>query len=117
MENETPVTMVRLYIPQASHSTRRAQMEKVLHLLRDQLHVHGVTIVPGMKETEDSEQPRYDNVGDLLRRNPDPPLTVEFLTNHQQQPQLSGWFEKWCPAAMRYVGKPSGTKPLSTETM
>ena len=32
-ENETTVTMVRLYLPEEGHSARKAQMEKVLHLV------------------------------------------------------------------------------------
>ena len=73
-------TMVRLYLPEASHSTRKSQTEKVLHLLRDQLHVHGVAVLHGMKDVGSTEEPQhYESVGDLLRRNPDPPLIVEFF--------------------------------------
>jgi hypothetical protein len=50
MANNTTVTMVRLYIPESSHSTRKMLMEKVLHLLHDQLVVHGITILTGMSE-------------------------------------------------------------------
>jgi PII-like signaling protein len=79
METHTPITMVRLYLPEAGHSTRKAQMEKVLHLLRDQLHVHGVTVLTGIKEAGHGHEPHYENVGDLLRRNPDPPAIIEFF--------------------------------------
>jgi PII-like signaling protein len=73
------VTIVRLYLREAGHSTRKQQMEKVMHLLCDQLHVHGVTVLPGMKEAGSNQEPRYEHVGDILRRNPDPPLIIEFF--------------------------------------
>ena len=76
---ETAVTMVRLYLPEASHSTRKTQMDKVLHLLRDQLHVHGVVVSHGMKDAGAAQATQYESVGDLLRRNPDPPLIIEFF--------------------------------------
>ena len=76
---ETTVTMVRLYLPEAGHSTRKAQMEKVLHLLRNQLHVHGVAVLQGLKDAGSSEEAHYESVGDLLRRHPDPPLIIEFF--------------------------------------
>jgi PII-like signaling protein len=79
METHTPITMVRLYLPEAGHSKRKAQMEKVLHLLRDQIHVHGVTVLTGIKEAAPGHEPHYENVSDLLRRNPDPPAIVEFF--------------------------------------
>jgi PII-like signaling protein len=79
MENERSVTMVRLYLPEASHSTRKVQMEKVLHLLCDQLHVHGVAVLQGMKNSGSSPELRYASVGDILRRNPDPPMIIEFF--------------------------------------
>lgn len=79
MENESIVTMVRLYLPEESHSTRRAQMEKVLHFLRDQFHVHGITILAGVTDLGDHHKPHYETVGDLLKRNPDPPAIIEFF--------------------------------------
>lgn len=79
MESETSITIVRLYLPQASHSARKAQLDKVLHLLRDQLHVHGVTVLTGMREAGPGPEPHYVNVADVLRRNPDPPTIIEFF--------------------------------------
>jgi len=76
---ETMVTMVRLYLPEASHSARKAQLDKVLHLLRDQLHVHGVAVLHGLKDVGSREEPHYESVGDLLRRRPDPPIIIEFF--------------------------------------
>jgi Uncharacterized ACR, COG1993 len=78
MENERTVTMVRLYLPEAGHSARKAQMEKVLHLLHDQLHVRGIAVLQGMKDAG-SPEPHYETVGDVLRRGPDPPLIIEFF--------------------------------------
>jgi PII-like signaling protein len=83
MEKPTTVTMVRLYFPEASHSTRKIQMEKVLHALRDELHVHGVTVLPGMKEEGLNPELHYQTVGDILRRSPDPPLVIEFFDESQ----------------------------------
>jgi PII-like signaling protein len=79
MENERTVTMVRLYLPEEGHSARKAQMEKVLHLLRDQLHVRGIAVLQGMKDAGSSSEPHYESVGDILRRGPDPPLIIEFF--------------------------------------
>jgi PII-like signaling protein len=79
MENERTVTMVRLYLREAGHSARKAQMEKVLHLLRDQLHVRGIAVLQGMKDSRSSPEPQYESVGDVLRRGPDPPLIIEFF--------------------------------------
>ncbi len=79
MANQSAVTMVRLYIPEASHSTRKVQMGKVVHLLHDQLRVHGVTVLTGMPEAGSIQEAHYENIGDLLRRHPDPPLIIEFF--------------------------------------
>lgn len=97
MEAQTTVTMVRLYLPEASHSTRKTQMEKVLHLLRDQLHVHGVTVLPGMKDAGSSEEPHYESVGDLLRRSPDPPLIVEFFDESRAAAEIRHMLREMVP--------------------
>ncbi|HVW70168.1 MAG TPA: DUF190 domain-containing protein [Steroidobacteraceae bacterium] len=77
---DTPITLVRLYLPEMTHSTRKAQLEKVLRLLREQSHVHGVTVSQCVRDAaEHSEQLHYETVGDVLRRNPDPPLIIEFF--------------------------------------
>lgn len=79
MTSNATVTMVRLYIPESSHSTRKVLMDKVLHLLHDQLRVHGVTVVTGMTKAGVKQEPHYEGIGDLLRRHPDPPLIIEFF--------------------------------------
>lgn len=76
---EAAVTVVRVYIPEMTHSTRKAQLQKLLNLLRDQIHVHGVMIVPCIRGSAESHELHYETVGDVLRRNPDPPLIVEFF--------------------------------------
>ena len=76
---ETGITMVRLYIPEMTHSTRKAQLEKILALLRDQGHVHGIMVVPCVRDGSEGQELHYETVGDILRRNPDPPLIVEFF--------------------------------------
>lgn len=85
---ETMVTMVRLYLPEATHSTRKAQMQKVLHLLRDQLHVHGVVVLPALRDADDNLEPHYEGVGDLLRRSPDPPVIIEFFDESPAAAQI-----------------------------
>lgn len=79
MEDQNAVTMVRLYLPQEGHSARKTQMERVLHFLRDQLNVHEVTILTGLMEAQERHKPHYETVGDVLRRNPDPPAVIEFF--------------------------------------
>lgn len=54
-------------------------MDKVLRFLRNQLHVHGVTVLAGMTDPGDNHKPHYQTVGDILRRNPDPPAIIEFF--------------------------------------
>jgi len=76
---EAAVTVVRLYIPEATHSARRAQLQKILNLLRDRTHVHGVMVVPCIRGAAETHDLHYEKVGDILRRNPDPPLIVEFF--------------------------------------
>lgn len=79
MDSERPVTMVRLYLPESGHSVRKAQLERVLHLLRDQLHVRGVAVLQGIKDARSGPEPHYETVGDVLRREPDPPAIIEFF--------------------------------------
>ena len=76
---ETAMTMVRLYIPEMTHSTRKAHLEKILHLLHGQRHVHGVLVVPCIRDGGAGQNLHYETVGDVLRRHPDPPLIVEFF--------------------------------------
>ena len=97
MEKERTVTMVRLYLPEASHSTRKAQMEKVLHLLREQLHVHGVAVLQGMKDLGSNPEPHYESVGDLLRRNPDPPLIIEFFDESPAATEIRRMLREFVP--------------------
>jgi len=76
---ETQVTMVRLYLPAANHSARKAQMEKVLRFLRDDLHVHGLSTSSFHPEAGAPEPRHFGNVGDVLRAKLDPPAIVEFF--------------------------------------
>lgn len=76
---EAAVTVVRVYIPEMTHSTRKAQLQKILSLLCDQIHIHGVMVVPCIRSAAESHDLHYETVGDVLRRNPDPPLIVEFF--------------------------------------
>jgi hypothetical protein len=76
---ETQVTMVRLYLPAASHSAHKAQVEKVLRFLHDDLHVHGLSTSSFHPEAGAPQPQHYESVGDVLRVRPDPPTVVEFF--------------------------------------
>jgi hypothetical protein len=76
---ETQVTVVRLYLPAASHSTHKAQMEKVLRFLRDDLHVHGLSTSSFHPDPGAPHPQHYENVGEVLRSKLDPPTVVEFF--------------------------------------
>jgi Uncharacterized ACR, COG1993 len=89
MENHKTVTVFRLYLPATSHSVRKTQIEKVINLLRDQLHVHGLAVLPVMNDTGTSQGLHYRTVGDVLRRNPDPPLIVEFFDDSLAATQIT----------------------------
>lgn len=79
METLKTVTMVRFYLPEASHSTRKAQLERVLNALNEELHVHGVTLLPGIKEPGVTPKLHFETVGDVLRKSPDSPLIIELF--------------------------------------
>jgi hypothetical protein len=85
---EAPVTMVRLYLPEASHSTHKAQMEKVMHLLCDQLHVHGLSVSSGLREAGTARGQRYETVSDVLKRKLDPPTIIEFFDESPAATQI-----------------------------
>jgi PII-like signaling protein len=87
METPTIVTMVRVYFPETSHSARKAQMDKVLHALREEFHVHGLTVLTGLKEEGLGSDLHYQTVGDVLRRVPDPPLIIEYFDESQAAEQ------------------------------
>jgi hypothetical protein len=79
MTEEISVTTVRVYVPQSSHSHRRQQLQTLLRLLRDQFHVRGLTLVEGMRGIELGDPVQAETVGDVLRRDPDPALIIEFF--------------------------------------
>lgn len=79
MEEDVSVTTVRVYVPQSSHSHRRQQLQTLLRVLRDQIHVRGLTLVEGMRGIELGEPVQAETVGDVLRRDPDPALIIEFF--------------------------------------
>jgi len=85
---ETQVTMVRLYLPAANHSAHKAQMEKVLRLLRDDLHVHGLSTSSFHPEAGAPQPQHFGNVGDVLRVRPDPPTVVEFFDESAAAAQI-----------------------------
>jgi hypothetical protein len=85
---ETQVTMVRLYLPAASHSTHKAQMEKVLRFLRDEVHVHGLSTSTFHPETGAHQPQHFGNVGDVLRAKLDPPTVVEFFDESAAAPPI-----------------------------
>jgi len=76
---EKPVTMIRLYLPETSHSAHKAQVEKILHFLCDQLHVNGLSVSAGKRDPGAAPAQRYETVGDVLRRRLDPPTIIEFF--------------------------------------
>ena len=85
---ETQVTMVRLYLPAASHSTHKAQMEKVLRFLRDEVHVRGVSTSTFHPEAGAHQPQHFGNVGDVLRAKLDPPTVVEFFDESAAAPPI-----------------------------
>lgn len=99
MVNNLTVTMVRLYIPESSHSARKTLMDKVLHLLHDQLRVHGITILTGMSELGSKQELHYEGVGDLLRRHPDPPLLIEFFDESPTASEVRRLLRELVPAS------------------
>lgn len=85
---ETPVTMIRLHVPESSHSAHRAQMEKILHFLGSQLHVRGLSVSMGRREAGAPPPQRYEGVGDLLRGKLDPPTIIEFFDEPSAAQQI-----------------------------
>ncbi|MDA8049511.1 MAG: DUF190 domain-containing protein [Rhodospirillales bacterium] len=79
MAQEITITAVRIYVPPISHSQRKQQLQTLLHLLRDQAHVHGLTVIEGKRGVELGGPIQPATVGDVLRRDPDPPLVIEFF--------------------------------------
>jgi hypothetical protein len=84
MERLKTVTMVRFYLPEASHSARKSQLEKVLRALDEQVRVHEVSVLPAVKDRRINPELRYESVGDILRQNPDPPLIIEFFDEAEE---------------------------------
>jgi PII-like signaling protein len=97
MESVMAVTMVRVYLPEASHTTRKTQMEKVVHLLREQLHVHGVTVLTGLREAGTGTEAHAESVGDILRRNPDPPAIIEFFDESRAVAEITRQIRQLVP--------------------
>ena len=112
MANNTTVTMVRLYIPESSHSTRKMLMEKVLHLLHDQLMVHGITILTGMSEPGPKPELHYEGVGDLLRRHPDPPLLIEFFDESPAASEVRRLLRDLVPASYAVYWQATWEMPM-----
>lgn len=73
------ITVVRASFHESSHSHRKQQLHKVLAILRDQLHVHGLMISQGVPGIDLRADGPFETVGDLLRRFPDPRLVIEFF--------------------------------------
>jgi uncharacterized protein len=71
--------MIRLYLPETSHSAHKVQVEKILHFLCDQLHVHGLSVSSSKRDPGPAPAQRYETVGDVLRRRLDPPTIIEFF--------------------------------------
>jgi len=76
---EVSVTVVRISVPESSHSHRRQEVQNLLRVLRDELHVHGLTIIEGMRGIELGGPIQAATVGDVLRRGPDPAMTIQFF--------------------------------------
>jgi hypothetical protein len=88
LKMETQVTMVRLYLPAASRSAHKAQMERILRLLRDELHVHGLSTSSFHPEAGAPQPQHFENVGDVLRAKLDPPTVVEFFDESAAAPPI-----------------------------
>ncbi len=119
---ETPVTMIRLHVPEASHSAHRAQMEKILHFLGEQLHVRGLSVSMGRREPGAPPPQRYEGVGDLLRGKLDPPTIIECFEEPAAAQQIrrklcelapNGYVVSW-PAVWEAASQAS---PRSTAAM
>jgi PII-like signaling protein len=115
MEESTTATMVRLYLPETGHNARKAQLEKVLQLLREQLHVHGVRILHGLMEEGGGPTPQYEGVGDLLRRNPDPPVIVEFFEEVTAAKEIRRVLRSLVPNSYAVFWSVAWERPASAE--
>ncbi len=78
-EEEATVTFVRVSLHESSHSHRRQQLQRVLQVLRDRLHVRGLIISQGVGGIDLQADGHFETLGDLLRRVPDPRLMIEFF--------------------------------------
>ncbi len=79
MPDEPTVAAVRVFVPEASHSTRQRQLQVVLSLLRDQLRVRGLTIVAGVQGIGHGGAAPIATVGDVPERDQNPPMIIEFF--------------------------------------
>ena len=77
------VTFVRVSLHESSHSHRRQQLHQALQILRDRLHVRGLTISQGVSGIDLEAEGHFETLGDLLRRVPDPRLMIEFFDKPQ----------------------------------
>lgn len=113
MERLKTVTMVRFYLPEASHSTRKMQLEKVLHTLNDELQVHEVTVLPAIKDPKINPALRYETPGDILRQNPDPPLVIEFFDEAEEAAQTRRLLGALVPEGCSVFWQAKWEKPAS----
>jgi PII-like signaling protein len=70
------ILIVRVYLSEADHGTRRTLMQEILTLLRERHAVQGVTVFRGIAGFGASGEVRAD---DILRLNVDLPLVIEFF--------------------------------------
>ena len=104
------VTMIRLHVPESSHSAHRAQMEKILHFLGAELHVRGLSVSMGRREAGAPPPQRYEGVGDLLRGSSIRPESSSSSTNRQRRSKFAANSASWRRTVTSSHGRPSGRR-------
>jgi len=98
-DEDATVTFVRVSLHESSHSHRRQQLHQVLQILRDRLHVRGLIISQGVGGIDLQAEGHFETLGDLLRRMPDPRLTIEFFDDPQVADQAKQMMRQSFPEA------------------
>jgi hypothetical protein len=79
MNEDVIVTFVRVSFREASQSERKDQQEKVLRLLRDRIHVHGLIISQSIHGIDLPKEHSVKSLMDIFHRIPDPRMEIEFF--------------------------------------
>ncbi len=106
-KEEATVTFVRVSLHESSHSHRRQQLQQVLQVLRDRLHVRGLIISQGVGGIDLQADGHFETLGDLLSRVPDPRLMIEFFDEPAVADQARQMLRQMFPEAriVRWRGR------------